>query len=204
MALWVISWRTLKGGVVWGRVNLLICDRDTGVLCTHKSLIVSLNKPPTENKKHKYDVNYTSLWFSLPWIINNKQKRKCQHLVRLFLYQPYLPRLLYLKNFFTAYRAGFVNIIFFFLLIAIREDWMIYRGLSFLAVVWFGSTPNPFSPSVNKLSLFLSFPVSSLLPKETEEGSGVEPNHTTVESRIFAVSSPTITHQNQFISRTMS
>ncbi len=32
-----------------------------------------------------------------------------------------------------------------------RKYWMIYRGPGFLAVIWFGSSPNPFSPfpSVN-------------------------------------------------------
>ncbi len=35
-----------------------------------------------------------------------------------------------------------------------------YRGLGFLAVIWFGSSPNPFPPStVSKLSLFLSLSV---------------------------------------------
>ncbi len=27
-----------------------------------------------------------------------------------------------------------------------RKYWMIYRGPGFLAVIWFGSSPNPFSP----------------------------------------------------------
>ncbi len=39
-----------------------------------------------------------------------------------------------------------------------REDWMIYRGPSFLAGVWFGSTPSP-PPPVSKLSLFISLPM---------------------------------------------
>ncbi len=36
-----------------------------------------------------------------------------------------------------------------------REDWMIYRGSGYLAVMWFGSTPAPFPlplPSANCLS----------------------------------------------------
>ncbi len=37
----------------------------------------------------------------------------------------------------------------------VREYWMIYRGLCFLADVWFGSFPTPSPSSVIKLSLFL-------------------------------------------------
>ncbi len=54
------------------------------------------------------------------------------------------------------------------------------REPGFLAVVWFGSSPTPFTSHVSKLSLFLNPPVcrrSSLL---TVEGVGQEPNHTTV------------------------
>ncbi len=42
-----------------------------------------------------------------------------------------------------------------------REYWMIIWGPSFLAVVWFGSTPAPSPPvpSVSNLFLFLSLPV---------------------------------------------
>ncbi len=52
-----------------------------------------------------------------------------------------------------------------------REFWMIIKGPSFFAIVWFGSTPAP--SSVSKLFLFLSFPVSG------GEGAGMEPNHST-------------------------
>ncbi len=47
-----------------------------------------------------------------------------------------------------------------------RKDWMIYRGTSFLTVVWFGSRPAASPFPVKKLSLFFSLPVcrrSSLL-----------------------------------------
>ncbi len=42
-------------------------------------------------------------------------------------------------------------------LVSLREYWMTYRGPSFLAVVWFGSspTPPPHPSAVSKLSLFL-------------------------------------------------
>ncbi len=68
-----------------------------------------------------------------------------------------------------------------------RENWFIYRGSSFLAIVFFGSSPTSslFSP-VSKLSLFLGFFVcrpSSLLTGRRWGGggerAGVEPNHTT-------------------------
>ncbi len=69
-----------------------------------------------------------------------------------------------------------------------REHWMIYRGPSFLAVAWFGSSPTPSPPSpVSKLSLFLSLPVcrrSSLLTGEegTQGRRGKEPNQSACSS----------------------
>jgi hypothetical protein len=57
-----------------------------------------------------------------------------------------------------------------------REYWMIYRGLSFLVIEWFSSSPTPSPPSpVSKLSLFLRIPVcrrSSLLTGEGRRGWG--------------------------------
>ncbi len=59
------------------------------------------------------------------------------------------------------------------------EDWMIYRGPGFLAVVWFGSTPAPSPVSNLTLSVFKGCRCSSLLTgKEGGEGVGVEPNPT--------------------------
>ncbi len=41
-----------------------------------------------------------------------------------------------------------------------REYWMIYRGQSFLLVIWFGSSPTTFPTSpLSKSFLFLSLPV---------------------------------------------
>ncbi len=59
----------------------------------------------------------------------------------------------------------------------LREYWMINRWPGFLAVVWFGSSPSPFSPfPVSNLSLFLSLPVchrSSLLTGNGGKGWGL-------------------------------
>jgi hypothetical protein len=44
-----------------------------------------------------------------------------------------------------------------------REDWMIYRGPGFLAVVWFGSTPTPFPTSRQQIVSLSVFRRSSLL-----------------------------------------
>ncbi len=65
-----------------------------------------------------------------------------------------------------------------------REYWMIYRWPGFLAVVWFGSSPTPFSPlpSESCLSLFLCLPIcrrSSFPTGEGPERAGEEPDHTT-------------------------
>ncbi len=50
---------------------------------------------------------------------------------------------------------------------------MIYRGPSFLAVLWLGSSPIPFLPhSLSKLSLFLSLPVSPAWLLMEERGRG--------------------------------
>jgi hypothetical protein len=61
----------------------------------------------------------------------------------------------------------------------VREDWMIYRGPGFLAIVLFSSMPNPSPPSlVIMLSIFLSLPMccrSRLLAgKGGEGGRGAE------------------------------
>ncbi len=50
----------------------------------------------------------------------------------------------------------------------IREDWMVYKGPGFLAVVWFGSSPT--SSPVSKLSLFLSLPPRAHWRERVERG----------------------------------
>jgi hypothetical protein len=63
-----------------------------------------------------------------------------------------------------------------------REYWMIYRGPSFLAVAWFGSSPTP-PPPLSRHQAVLSF--SGFLPSieipDGRPGEGVseEANHTT-------------------------
>jgi hypothetical protein len=47
---------------------------------------------------------------------------------------------------------------------ATKEYWMIYRGPSFLAVVWLGSSPTP-SPSRQQVGLFLTLPVCRRRPE---------------------------------------
>jgi hypothetical protein len=53
-----------------------------------------------------------------------------------------------------------------------REYWMIYRGLGFLVIEWFSSSPNPHS-LVSELSLFLSIPVCRRSSWMTGEGRQV-------------------------------
>ncbi len=58
---------------------------------------------------------------------------------------------------------------------------MIYRIPSFLAVVWFGSTPAPsplFRQQIVSFSVFLCV-AGPAYWREGGEGAGVEPNHTT-------------------------
>ncbi len=73
------------------------------------------------------------------------------------LYRVLLPQVVIRKAFPSFHhRAGRRSVPVHSHSASLREHWMIYRGPGFLAVVWFGSLPNP-SPLSN-LSLFLSIP----------------------------------------------
>ncbi len=66
----------------------------------------------------------------------------------------------------------------------VRQYWMIYRGPGFLAVVWFGSTPTPFSLLLSATCLFFSVFLRLCVGGraywgERGEGVGMEPIHTT-------------------------
>jgi len=54
------------------------------------------------------------------------------------------------------------------------EYWMIYRGPGCFTVIWFRSSPTPFSPPppISKLALFLSLPVCRLPSLLTGDGGG--------------------------------
>jgi hypothetical protein len=53
-------------------------------------------------------------------------------------------------------------------------------------VVWFGSSPTPFSPSpVSKLSICLNLPASRRSSLLTGKGVGEEPNRTTAKSLVL-------------------
>ncbi len=68
-----------------------------------------------------------------------------------------------------------------------REYWIIYRGPSFLAVVWFGSSPIPYTPLFRQQVVSLS-QSSCMSPGEDTKGSGggvgEEPNHTTARNPV--------------------
>ncbi len=73
-----------------------------------------------------------------------------------------------------------------------REDWTIYRGPSFLAVVWFGSTPAPFPPLLS--ANCLTFSVFNCVAgpaywRERRGGGGVEPNHATAIGPLWIIQS---------------
>ncbi len=57
-----------------------------------------------------------------------------------------------------------------------REYWMICREPSFLAVVWFGSSPTTRPPPVSKLD---RRPTGRLRKRELADGRGEDPKHTT-------------------------
>ncbi len=69
-----------------------------------------------------------------------------------------------------------------------REDWMIYRGPGFLAVIWFGSMPCPFPPQ--KSASCLSFSGFCVSPVKLTDGKGwgermvVEPNHSIAQESL--------------------
>jgi hypothetical protein len=65
-----------------------------------------------------------------------------------------------------------------------REDWIIYRGPGYLAVVWFGSKPAPFplpllSANCLSFSVFLCV-FGRAYWQERGRGDREEPNHTAV------------------------
>ncbi len=55
-----------------------------------------------------------------------------------------------------------------------KGDWMIYRGLGFLAVVWFGSTPTPSRQHVASLSRFCWWSPVELSDRKGRGGRGAE------------------------------
>jgi hypothetical protein len=69
-----------------------------------------------------------------------------------------------------------------------REDWMIYRGPGFLAVIWFGSMPCPFPPQ--KSASCLSFSGFCVSPVKLTDGKGwgermvVESNHSIAQESL--------------------
>ncbi len=63
-----------------------------------------------------------------------------------------------------------------------REDWMIYRGPGFLAVVLFGFSPILFPLSCQRIASLFSHPSCVAYWRERGEGAGVEPNHTTARN----------------------
>jgi hypothetical protein len=65
---------------------------------------------------------------------------------------------------------------------SVSEYWMIYKGLGFLAVVWFGSSSTPFLFIVRKLSLFLSLPVCRRSSLPTSDRGG-DMSHTTARKQ---------------------
>jgi hypothetical protein len=72
-----------------------------------------------------------------------------------------------------------------------REDWMIYRGLGFLTVLWFGSTPAP--PPLSQQQIPSLSQSSCVSPVHLTDGrggggeeAGVEPSHTTGRMKTWA------------------
>jgi hypothetical protein len=75
--------------------------------------------------------------------------------------------------------------------LCIREDWLFYRGPSFLAVVWFGSMPPPPSSSLSRQRIFSLSQSSCVSPVKLidgiggVEGAGVDPNHATASLVLY-------------------